>query len=66
MNKRLKELRLERGMLLKDVAAYLGVTLRAVCNYEAGTREPSVALIIKYCKLFNVSADYLLGLTDNY
>ncbi len=64
MNKRLRELRLEHGLKLKEVAEYLGVTLRAVCNYEAGIREPSVAIIIKYCKLFNVTSDYLIGLAD--
>ncbi len=65
MNKRLRELRLKQGLKLKDVAEYLGVTLRAVCNYESGIREPSVAIIVKYCKLFNVSADYLLGLSPD-
>lgn len=64
MNKRLRELRLEHGLKLKEVAEYLGVTLRAVCNYESGIREPSVAIIIKYCQLFNVTSDYLIGLSD--
>ena len=66
MHERLKELRIERGLKLKEVAEAMSVTVRAICRYEDGTREPSVEMIIKFCKLYNVSADYLLGLTDSY
>lgn len=66
MHERLKELRIERGLKLKEVAEYMNVTIRAISRYEDGTREPSVEMIVKFCKLYNVSADYLLGLTDNY
>lgn len=66
MNERLKQLRLERGLRLKDVADAMGLTLRAICNYEAGTREPSIATLIKLCDYFEVSADYLIGRTDSY
>lgn len=64
MHIRLKELRKERGLKLKDVAEAMGVTVRAISRYEEGTREPSVEMIIKFCKLYEVSADYLLGLED--
>lgn len=66
MHERLKELRIERNLKLKDVAEKLNVTIRTISRYEDGTREPSVEMIIKFCKLYEVSADYLLGLTDNY
>ena len=66
MHERLKELRIERGLKLKEVAEYMNVTIRAISRYEDGTREPSVEMIVKFCKLYNVSADYLLVLTDNY
>ena len=65
-NERLKECRLECGLTQLQVAQYLGVTLPAVCQYEKGSRELSLELLVKLCKLFNVSADYLLGLTDSY
>lgn len=64
MGERLKQLRLENGLKLKEVATALNVTIRSINRYEDGTREPSVDLIIKFCKLYKVSADYLLGLTD--
>jgi transcriptional regulator with XRE-family HTH domain len=66
MGERLKQLRLENGLKLKEVATALNVTIRSINRYEDGTREPSVDLIIKFCKLYKVSADYLLGLTDDY
>lgn len=66
MHERLKELRIERGLKLKEVANYMNVTIRAISRYEDGTREPSVEMIVKFCKLYNVTADYLLGLTDSY
>ena len=66
MHERLNELRIERNFKLKEVAEKLNVTIRTISRYEDGTREPSVEMIIKFCKLYDVSADYLLGLTDSY
>lgn len=66
MNIRLRELRLEKGLRLKDVAEAMGVTLRTIINYEAGIREPSLDMLVKLCKFFEVSSDYLLGLSDEY
>lgn len=64
--KRLRELRIDKCMKLKDVAEALNVTVRSINRYEDGTREPSLGILIGFCKLYNVSADYLLGLTDSY
>ena len=66
MSSRLKELRIERKMSQKQVAEYLGISTRAYSHYELGDREPSVSLLIKLCELFEVTADYLIGRTDNY
>ena len=64
LGKKLKEIRLEKGLRQKDVADAMGLTLRAICNYEAGTREPSLDILRKLCRFFDVSADYLLELSD--
>ena len=64
MNERLKQLRIEKGVTQKEVAAAIGVTFSAYAHYEQGIREPSNQILISLCKYFNVSADYLLGLTD--
>lgn len=66
MGERLKALRVEHNMKLREVAEALNVTVRSINRYEDGTREPSVEMIIKFCKLYDVSADYLLGLSDSY
>ena len=66
MNERLKELRQEKGLKLKEIANYLNVTVRTVSRYEEGTREPSISVLIKLCDLFEVPADYLIGRTDTY
>lgn len=64
VGKRLRQLRIERGLRLKDVADAMGVTLRAIQNYEQGIREPSLSILIKLCDFFGVTADYLLGRSD--
>lgn len=66
MGERLKQLRIENGLKLKDVAAALNVTIRSINRYEDGTREPSIDMLVRFCKLYDVSADYLVGLTDDY
>ncbi len=66
MGERLKELRLERNLTQKQVAEYLGLTIKGYNFYELNLREPPVATIKKLCTLYNVSADYLIGLSDNY
>jgi transcriptional regulator with XRE-family HTH domain len=63
---RIRELRTEKNLTIKQVAAEIGVAPTAICNYEAGIREPSIALIKKMCALFDCSSDYLIGITDSY
>lgn len=64
LSKRLKELRIEKGLTLKQVSSALNLTLSAYSNYEQGIREPSVEIIKRICNFFGVSSDYLLGLED--
>ncbi len=63
---RLKELRSEKGVSQKVVADFLGITVKGYCFYELGQREPSISTLIKLCNYFDVSADYLIGRSDNY
>ncbi len=64
--KRLKELRTEKGLTLKQLSSELSIPLQTYANYEHGTREPPIDLIISICFYFNVSADYLIGISDSY
>ena len=61
---RLKSVRNECGLLQKDVCEQLGVSLNCYASYEQGRTEPNLEMLKRLCKLFDVSADYLLGLTD--
>jgi DNA-binding XRE family transcriptional regulator len=63
-NEKLKELRKEIQLLQKQLASDLGVTQVCVAKWETGTREPSLDMLIKLAKYFNVTTDYLLGLED--
>ncbi len=61
---RLKELRLLKGVSQKELGSIIGATYSAVSYWETGINEPKLSYIIALCKYFEVSADYLLGLTD--
>lgn len=67
MNKfatRLKELRIEKGLWQSALAQCLNVDQRTISNWENGTREPNIDMIIKIAQYFEVSVDYLFGLVD--
>lgn len=64
MDKKLRNLRIEKGVTQKQVAQAIGITKSAYANYEQGNREPSNQILKSLCQYFNVSADYLLGLKD--
>ena len=46
-----------------QVAQKLGITKQTVSNWENDNIQPSIDMLIKLSKIFNVSTDYLLGLT---
>lgn len=60
----LKRFRKNFNLKQKDVADVLGVTPQAYQVYESKV-TPSANVIINISKAFGISADYLLGLTDN-
>lgn len=62
--KRLKELRCSHDLTQKDIADFLGITPKTISFYELGQRMPPPESLSKLALKFNVSVDYLLGLTD--
>lgn len=62
----IKELRIAEGLTIKQVATAIEVNVRSYNYYEQSMREPSLETLKKICDFFDVSADYLLGRTDNY
>lgn len=65
MYKRIRELREDRDLLQKDIAAYLHCTQVTYSRYELGLRDIPTQVLIALAKYHNTSVDYLLGLTDN-
>lgn len=61
---RLMEMRKERGLSQATVARDLGVSLGIVCYWETNKSDPTATNIAKVARYFNVSSDFLLGLTE--
>lgn len=62
---RLEHLRYRDFISRATLARKLHVSAAAVGRWERGETEPGFAMLIKMAEIFNVSADYLLGLTDD-
>lgn len=63
-NERLRALRKERKLTQTAMGEILGYGYTAISNYESGRNEPSISDLKKISKYFQVSLDYLVGLTD--
>ena len=63
--KRLRQIREQRGFTQKQFAEKIGSTERGIQRYESGDREPAFRVILSILDNIDVSADYLLGRTDN-
>ena len=61
---RLRELRQEKGLSMKQLAKELNTTDAAVSNWENEINEPKIFYLKAIAQYFNVSADYLLGLEN--
>jgi transcriptional regulator with XRE-family HTH domain len=64
IGERIKELRSEMKITQTVLAQALGVTQDSISLWEKGKRIPDTQYIIGLCRFFEVSADFLLGLTD--
>lgn len=63
-SERLKELRETYHLSQAQLALDLGTNQQSISRYEKELIEPNIAMIVKICDYFQVSADYLLGRTD--
>ena len=61
---RLKELRLENKYTQNQIAEKLNVKQQSYIRYEYGTGQPSLETLVALAKIYNVSVDYLLGLSE--
>ena len=61
----MSELRRAKGFSQRRVAADLNISQALLSHYENGAREPGLPFLIRACRYYGVSADYMLGLTDD-
>ena len=63
-SERLSFLRKQKGISQNSLAQQIGAAIRCYQRYEYGEREPQLTTIINLAKFYNVSLDYLVGLTE--
>ena len=61
---RIKNLRLENGLSLRELASELNISYSSLGKYERGEQEPSFETLEKISKRFHVTTDYLLGFSN--
>lgn len=62
---RIKILREQSKFTQADLAKKLGITRSSVNAWEMGVSVPSTQYLVEIAKIFNVSTDYLLGISKN-
>lgn len=65
MSEKIRSLRKNFNISQVELASKLGVTKQCVSNWENDNILPSIDMLVKIAKYFNVSTDFLLGLSDN-
>lgn len=64
--KRIRDLREDADLTQKEVASYLGTSQTMYARYERGANELPLRHLVALCRLYRVSADYLLGADDGH
>lgn len=59
---RLRELRTDKNLSMKQLAKLINVTDAAISNWENDINEPKITYLKIIAEFFGVSADYLIGL----
>lgn len=62
---RIKELRESRHLSQQRLAIDMNISQAMISKYELGQSEPDIQMITKLASYFNVSSDYLLGISDS-
>lgn len=65
MFERIRNLREDRDLTQKHVAKVLNCSQQVYSNYELGQRDIPTDILIKLSNFYNVSADYILEISDN-
>ena len=59
----LSELRQDRSLTQAELAKIFHISSSSISAYELGTRLPTIEVLLEYVKTFDVSSDYILGLS---
>ncbi len=62
---RIRDLREDHDLKQKEMAKILNCSQQVYSNYELGQRDIPTEILIRLSQYYNVSVDYLLGLTNN-
>ena len=65
MYPRIRDLREDRDLKQRELAAYLNCSQQVYSNYELGQRDVPTEVLIRLASFYQVSTDYILGLTNN-
>ena len=65
MYERIRDLREDRDLKQREVAEFLNCSQRVYSNYELGQRDIPTDVLIRLSQFYQVSTDYILGLTNN-
>ena len=65
MYQRLRDLREDHDLKQRELGEYLNCSQRVYSNYELGQRDIPTDILIRLALFYNVSVDYLLGMTNN-
>lgn len=63
--KRIRDLREDSDRTQREVAKALNCSQQVYSNYELGQRDIPTDILIKLSEYYNVSVDYILGISDN-
>lgn len=61
---RMRALREDHDLTQTDIAKMLGIAQTTYSQYELYKRPMPIEYLVALCKYYEVSADYMLGLTD--
>jgi transcriptional regulator with XRE-family HTH domain len=64
-NTRLKELKEKNNISNQELADAIGISVRGLQFYLSGTKEPTLNKLILLAKFFNISLDYITGISDD-
>ncbi|GGB41375.1 hypothetical protein GCM10011409_18610 [Lentibacillus populi] len=62
---RLRELRKEKKLTMKELGKIFSLAESTISGYESGTRKPDIDQVKKFADYFDVQTDYLLGRSNN-